>query len=88
MVCCSLLVLTVLQLSDDSDLELTRQAEEDHKKQYEIALRKHEEMEFREARDSLSRVQITFSDTSSSSSNYHPRRATVMSNSAPRVRVG
>ncbi|KAG8797766.1 hypothetical protein FRC17_007653, partial [Serendipita sp. 399] len=40
-------------LSDDSDFDLQRQAEIEAENAYQEALRKHEEMEFRQARDSL-----------------------------------
>lgn len=40
-------------LSDDSDFDLQRQAEVEAENLYQEALRKHEENEFREARESL-----------------------------------
>ncbi|KAG8761447.1 hypothetical protein FRC14_003860 [Serendipita sp. 396] len=45
-------------LSDDSDFDLQRQAEIEAENAYQEALRKHEEMEFRQARDSLAGHQI------------------------------
>ena len=41
------------QLSDDSDVELTRQAEERAERQYQAALIRAEEQEFKDARDLL-----------------------------------
>lgn len=46
-------MLTIPQLSDDSDVELTRQAEEKAERQYQEALVRAEEQEFRDARELL-----------------------------------
>lgn len=46
-------VRSVRQLSDDSDVELTRQAEERAERQFQEALVRAEEQEFREARNLL-----------------------------------
>lgn len=76
------------QLSDDSDLDLQRQAEIEAENAYQEALRKHEEMEFREARDSLVRAaQNTINDGYSSMPMGYSRRTHVGYSASTRIRV-
>ena len=49
-----ILLTYTFQLSDDSDFELQRLAEVEAEIAYQEAMIKHEEMEFKAARDSLS----------------------------------
>lgn len=49
------------QLSDDSDVELTRQAEEKAEKQFNEALIRAEEQEFKDARELLLSMPISTS---------------------------
>jgi hypothetical protein len=72
------------QLSDDSDFDMQRQAEIEAERAYEEALRKHEEMEFREARESLSHAT---NDVAPSRGYGRRTGMQMMSSTGSRIRV-